>query len=292
VCTCGMQLRTRGKGALMMRLESGTPYMVVLAPDSDAGRRIPLNGDYIVVGRELACDVRFDDPHVSRTHAALERRGNGIYVQDLGSSGGTFVNGVAAETARELHTGDVLTFATVTARLEPGGAVSDETIAVTGTPARAGSAHYRIGQQHGGTINNVGRDQYNSHIQQVIQQRENFLREVAATKTKARWLVWTGFLLFVVGFAIFAAADLNFIKQVSDAVQSGNPSQPTTGPFGREIGGIPFGLAGWALGALGVLMLIVGIVLHVVATSRRRRVDRAFPMPPPWQAAGPMRRVT
>ncbi len=274
----------------MVRLESdGMPYLVVLAPDSDRGRRIPLDADHMVVGREPTCDVRFDDPHVSRAHAALQRRGNAVYVQDLGSSGGTFVNGTSASTAHELHAGDVLTFATVAARLEPGGAVSDETTAMAAGPMGTASAHYHVDQQHGEIISNVGRDQYNSYIQQVNQQRENFLREVAATKTKARWLAWTGFLMFVVGFGIFAAADLSFIKGISDAIQNGAEPPPTTSPFGREIGGVPFGLVGWALAALGIILLVVGIVLHIVATSRRRRAYRDFPVPPPWPDPGPMR---
>jgi FHA domain len=266
----------------MMRLQSGgMPHLVVLAPDSDRGRRIPLNGDYLVVGREPACDVRFDDPHVSRAHAALRRRGNAVYVEDLGSSGGTFVNGATTTAARELRVGDVLTFASVTARLESDGVVSDETTTMPARPAEAAVVHH-IDEQVAGVINNA------EHIQYVNQQRENFLREVAATKTKARWLAWTGFLIFVLGFGIFAAADLNFIKEISN----GGPVSPTTSPFGREIGGIPFGLAGWALAVLGMMLLIVGIVLHVVATSRRRRAYRDFPVLPPWPGAGPMRRVT
>ena len=79
---------------------------------------------------------------------------------------------------------------------------------------------YDIGQQEAQVISNVGRDQYNAHVQQVIQQRDSFMREIAGTKTKARWLVWLGLLLFVVGFAMFAAADLNFLKQISSDVQS------------------------------------------------------------------------
>jgi hypothetical protein len=202
-------------------------------------------------------------------------------VEDLGSSGGTFVNGAVTTAARELRAGDVLTFASVTARLESGGgAVADETSTMPARPAEAAVVH-QIDEQRAGVINNVDRDQYISHVQYVNQQRENFLREVAATRTKARWLAWTGFLMFVAGSGIFAAADLSFIKGISDAIRNGGAPSPATSPFGREIGGVPFGLVGWALAALGMILLFVGIVLHIVATSRRRRAYRDFPMPPP-----------
>jgi hypothetical protein len=139
-------------------------------------------------------------------------------------------------------------------------------------------------------VSNVGRDQYNAHVQQVVQQRDSFLREIAAAKTKARWLIWVGFLLFVVGFGMFVAADVNFIKQVSQDIQSSNPP-PTTTPFGRDVAGVPFGLLGWAMAAVGMLLLVTGIVLHIVATSRRRRVERDFPLPVPWPQSGPARRM-
>ncbi len=261
-----------------MRAQSGgTPYLVVLAPESDRGRRIPLNKDYLVVGREQTCDVRFDDPCVSRAHAALRRHGNAVYVEDLGSSGGTFVNGVTAVAARELHDGDLLTFASVAARLESGGSGSDETITIPARPAGAGSVHY-VNEQHAGVIHYDER-RYNSHVQYINQQRENFLREVAATKTKARWLVWTGFAMFVVGFGAFAGVGLSTLKAIQ------NPdSEPPTDPFGRSVGGIPIGLISWALAAAGVLLLTVGVVLHVVATSRRKQAYRTFPVLPPWQS--------
>jgi len=274
---------------------AAVPRLVVLAPEAFRGRQIELASEYLTVGREPTCDVRLDDPHVSRTHAALERRGNTVYVQDLGSSGGTFVNGTPAMSA-ELHQGDVVGFATVRARFEAAQPVSAETQAMPGTPApgwaerpepnptdvrQAGPVRYDIGSQQADVISNVGRDQYNAHVQQVIQRRDSFMREIASTKTKARWLVWLGLLLFVVGFALFAAADLNFLKQVSSDFGSNNVTAPTD-PFGRPILGIPSGLFGWALAAIGSLMLIVGIVLHIVATSRRRRVERDYPLPMPW----------
>jgi pSer/pThr/pTyr-binding forkhead associated (FHA) protein len=272
-----------------MRADSGdTPHLIVLAPESDRGRRIPLNKDYQVLGRERTCDVQFDDPCVSRAHAALRRHGNAVYVQDLGSSAGTFVNGEAAVAVRELRAGDVLTFATVEARLEPGDPGGDQTMTMSARQARAGMVN-NIRDIEAGQVHFDERT-YNLHVQNVNQRRENFLREVAATKTKARWLAWSGFLLFVVGFGIFAAADLSFIKSISDAIQSGDSAPPTTSPFGREVGGVPIGLAGWALAAVGALLLIIGIVLHVVATSRRKQAYRDFPVLPPWPGDQPMRR--
>src|SRR5260370_7737523 len=101
----------------MMRLDSGgTPHLVVLGPDSDRGRRIPLDRDYLVVGRGQTCDVWFNDPHVSRTHAALQRRGNRVYVEDLGSSGGTFVTGAPTTPPPQLRARHLLTFPSVRPR--------------------------------------------------------------------------------------------------------------------------------------------------------------------------------
>jgi pSer/pThr/pTyr-binding forkhead associated (FHA) protein len=223
-----------------MRVDSGDlRQLVVLEPGSDRGRRIPLDRDYLVVGRESACDVRFDNPHVSRTHAALRRHGDAVYVEDLGSFGGTFVNGAAAITACELHVGDLLTFASVTARLESGGISGEETITmVRAMPARPAGA--RVAQRID---------------EQPVAAVSNAVRQVAATRTKARRLAGTGLLMLVVGFGVFAAAaDLS----------------PTASLAGREVGGIPVGLAGGALAALGATLLIVGIVLRALAASRRK----------------------
>ena len=298
--------RNGGKGVVPVTTYPGAavPRLVVLAPEVIRGRQIELAADYLTVGREPTCDVCLDDPHVSRTHAALERRDGTVYVQDLGSSGGTFVNGNPARSAA-LHQGDVVTFATVRARFEAAPPVSAETQAMPGMAAQgraerpepnptdvrqAGPVRYDIGQQEAQVISNVGRDQYNAQVQQVIQRRDSFMREIAGTKTKARWLVWLGLLLFVAGFALFAAADLNFLKQISSDFGS-NSTAPPTDPFGHPILGIPSGLLGWAIGAVGSLMLVIGIVLHIVATSRRRRVERDYPLPMPWPPNVPQGRA-
>jgi pSer/pThr/pTyr-binding forkhead associated (FHA) protein len=237
-----------------------TPHLIVLAPDSYRGRRIPLDEDYVVVGREPTCGVRFDDPHVSRTHAVLRRRGNAIYVQDLGSSGGTFVNGTPATGALELHIGDVVAFATVTARLETGGTGAGEKSTMPNNPVQAAEAPFHISQQYPGGINNVEGDQYVSFGRMAGGQREASIGAPAPTKKKARWLALTGFLNLVAGLGLVTASGLT----------------PGASPGGESEGILPVQI-GLALTALGIILLITGILLCVIAYSRRRRAYRDLP---------------
>ncbi|WP_051807549.1 FHA domain-containing protein [Actinoplanes subtropicus] len=265
---------------------SGVPQLVVLVPDTERGRRIEVSRDTLLVGRGDGCDIRFDDPFVSRTHARLQRHGHAVYVQDLGSSGGTFVNGVAAAGPTELRHGDIVRFADVELRfaaVEPrsGPAVESLPDAWPGSttpppppPPSPSPVSFDIGYQRDGVFHNVGRDQY------ILQQRESFLRHVAATRTKARWLIWLGVVLTVAGGAMFASGVLRFLSAIADSVQTG--AEPSTvSPFGGDIGGFPAGLVGWALAAIGSFLIVIGIVLHIVAASRRKRVDRDYPVPFP-----------
>ena len=58
-------------------------------PDS---REIPIDTE-ITIGREAPAGVVLDDPMVSRSHAAVWQDGSAAYIQDLGSSNGTYVRG-------------------------------------------------------------------------------------------------------------------------------------------------------------------------------------------------------
>jgi hypothetical protein len=61
--------------------------------------------DGVILGRDPSCSLQFADPHVSRRHAQLRYARGTWYVQDLGSTGGTYVNG-ARVTAAALREGD------------------------------------------------------------------------------------------------------------------------------------------------------------------------------------------
>jgi pSer/pThr/pTyr-binding forkhead associated (FHA) protein len=72
------------------------------------GRIIPLRGK-LTIGRGSECDLVLDEPEMSRNHAVVENHGDGVFLRDLGSSNGTFVNGVQVRNA-VLHPGDQIAF--------------------------------------------------------------------------------------------------------------------------------------------------------------------------------------
>lgn len=263
-----------------------SPADVVLDIGPGDPRRVALSGEPVVVGRAPECQIRLDDPHVSRRHAALVRQGGSLWVEDLASSGGTYVNGLRVTGRHPLVAGDVLRFGSVEARYDAQEPVTQQLPAPASQPRPRGTrrrsapvdVRYDIDRQQAETVNNVARDQYNAYVQHVVEQRDSFLREIAAARTRARWLIWTGLLLFVGGFATFAAGILRFIGDVSSGLASGDVSAPES-VLGPEVAGIPAGALGWAAAALGALLILVGSVLHVVTTSRRKRLERELPVP-------------
>ena len=72
------------------------------------GKIIPIRGR-LVIGRGSECDLILDEQEMSRRHAVIENFGDGIYLRDLGSANGTFVNGVQVRDA-VLHPDDQIAF--------------------------------------------------------------------------------------------------------------------------------------------------------------------------------------
>jgi pSer/pThr/pTyr-binding forkhead associated (FHA) protein len=66
-------------------------------------------GRRILVGRAPSADLRLDDPRVSRLHARIEMREDGVYVEDLGSRNGTTVDGNVVSVPRRLEVDDEVT---------------------------------------------------------------------------------------------------------------------------------------------------------------------------------------
>ena len=56
--------------------------------------KVPFRGEVMEIGRDPACDVSLPFPMVSWRHARLTRSAPNIYVEDLGSRNGTYLDGI------------------------------------------------------------------------------------------------------------------------------------------------------------------------------------------------------
>lgn len=71
------------------------------------GLEVPVDRDWMVIGRGRTADVVIAEPTISRAHAAIGYGTDGFFMQDLGSTNGTRVNGVR-EARVDLANGDEL----------------------------------------------------------------------------------------------------------------------------------------------------------------------------------------
>ena len=96
----------------------------------DAGMQVSLL-DPVLVGRGAAASLRLSDPLVSHRHARITARDSAAVVEDLGSTNGTFVNGVRVQGPQRLAPGGELVVGTSVMQL-----ASDETTIAGPTVAR------------------------------------------------------------------------------------------------------------------------------------------------------------
>ncbi|NWF99599.1 MAG: zinc-ribbon domain-containing protein [Thermoanaerobaculaceae bacterium] len=74
-------------------------YSLAVILGAAAGQIYPITKPRILLGRGAEADLQLPDSEVSRRHAVLDIRGDEAYLVDLGSSNGSFVNGVRVERA-------------------------------------------------------------------------------------------------------------------------------------------------------------------------------------------------
>jgi len=71
----------------------GEPRVFMISQGSQAGLSAELSAGVVMIGRGADCQLILDDDYVSTRHARVVSTPNGIYVEDLGSTNGTYVNG-------------------------------------------------------------------------------------------------------------------------------------------------------------------------------------------------------
>ena len=93
--------------------------VVLAAPSGEppAGSSFALDA-ITSLGRDVNNSIVLEDDFVSATHAALTYRGRAWYVEDLGSTNGTYVNGAPVDGLSPIAFGDEIQIGQVRLRLE------------------------------------------------------------------------------------------------------------------------------------------------------------------------------
>ena len=89
-------------------LRSGR-LVVVKSAELEDGSDYMLNSSQLTIGRGGQNDIPLpNDDYASARHARFEPRQDGVWVQDLGSTNGTYLNGARLERPRRLTPGDIV----------------------------------------------------------------------------------------------------------------------------------------------------------------------------------------
>ena len=100
-------------------IESGR-LVVVKSPALGEGDELILDSAALLLGRGSRNDVNLArDEYASSNHARVEPRRDGVWLEDVGSTNGTYLNGIRLTSAKKLAPGDVLRIGETELRYEP-----------------------------------------------------------------------------------------------------------------------------------------------------------------------------
>ncbi|MEP9384224.1 FHA domain-containing protein FhaB/FipA [Nocardioides cheoyonin] len=86
--------RARKKQKAPKAPRRGVPTQVVVVSGSNAGTAVSLESAPIVIGRGADAQIVLDDDYVSTRHARIAVSGEQWFVEDLGSTNGTYIGSV------------------------------------------------------------------------------------------------------------------------------------------------------------------------------------------------------
>jgi pSer/pThr/pTyr-binding forkhead associated (FHA) protein len=87
-----------------------TKFQLTMRTGPVPGKTYLLENEESTLGRDLSTDIPISDPEVSRRHARFFKQDDNFFIEDLGSTNGTFLNGERISSPLQLRKGDLITF--------------------------------------------------------------------------------------------------------------------------------------------------------------------------------------
>ena len=97
----------------------GEPRVLVVTQGSQTGQTAALADGVILIGRGADCQIILDDDYVSTRHARVVSGENGVYLEDLGSTNGSYVNGQRITGPTTITMSDTVRIGKTILKLEP-----------------------------------------------------------------------------------------------------------------------------------------------------------------------------
>jgi hypothetical protein len=237
-------------GSQTQVLPSPVPTLMVTGTGAFEGKALLLDRATQVIGRGADCDLRLDNPYMSRRHARLRRDASGTIIEDLDSRAGVVVNGQLITRPTPLHDGDLVRLGEITLEYR-------EPHAPVRRHADSRAAGFDVGAQYGGAIHNVGRDQYLNQL----------ALEIAPMRRRARKLLHLGWALTLVGFAIGVAGTIAYALALGRLGE-----EPAVGPPDMPFEYLVVGFAGGAVVCVGIACMISSLFIRRGARRREERL--------------------
>ncbi|MCU1354743.1 MAG: hypothetical protein JWM89_161 [Acidimicrobiales bacterium] len=99
--------RKATKEAKRVQKKAAPVQLAIVEPAPLKGRTYPL-ADELTVGRAAGCQVTIDDTYASQLHARVFQREGQLFVEDLGSTNGTYLNRKKVQGPQVMRRGDRL----------------------------------------------------------------------------------------------------------------------------------------------------------------------------------------
>ena len=100
--------RTRVRTGPDLRAGVQPRLEVVAAMGHEPGTVFDLGNGGATLGRSANSDIEVDDPFASSAHARIFPRGDFMYIEDVGSTNGTYLNGRQVRRAEQLKMADTI----------------------------------------------------------------------------------------------------------------------------------------------------------------------------------------